>query len=98
MVLADYIVVENLTEFLRCRDTVARLLQRGLVLLVDDVLAQLDALVADEDRRSGNELAHLVLAFAAERAAKRVLRAAADFAHRLDLSRIALLERARFGS
>jgi hypothetical protein len=33
---------------------------------VDDVLAQLDALVADEHSRSGNELAHLVLVFAAE--------------------------------
>src|SRR5215470_1920588 len=98
MVLANHIVVENLAEFLRCRDAVAGLLQRGLGILVDDVLAQLDALVADEDRRSGNELAHLVLVLAAERAAKRVLRAAADFAHRLGLSRIVLLERARFGS
>ncbi len=66
VVLADHIVVENLAEFLRCRDAVARLLQRGLGLLVDDVLAQLDALVADEHTRSGNELAHLVLVFAAE--------------------------------
>jgi hypothetical protein len=36
------------------------------LVLVDDVLAQLDALVADEHGRSGNELAHLARAFATE--------------------------------
>ncbi len=42
-------------------------------LLADDVVAQLDALVADEHRRAGDELAHLVLALAAERAVKQLL-------------------------
>jgi len=65
---------------------------------MDDVLAQLNALVADEPSRSGNKLAHLVLALAAERAVKRALLAARDFAHRLDLPRIVSLEGARFGS
>src|SRR5262249_57163293 len=60
---------------------VARLHQRGLVLLADDVHAQLDALVADEHGRSGNELAHLVLALATERAVERVLGVSADLAH-----------------
>src|SRR5437868_2483715 len=82
MVLADHVVVENLTDFLRRRDAVARLHQRGLVLLTDDVHAQLDALIADEHRRPGDELTHLVLALAAERAVKRILRiATADLAH-----------------
>jgi len=36
--------------------------QRGFVFLADDVHAQFDALVADEHRRTGDELAHLVLA------------------------------------
>src|SRR5205807_4846728 len=82
VVLAYHIVIENLADLLRGRDTVARLDQRGLVLLADDVHAQLDALVADEHRRAGDELAHLVLALAAERAIERVLRiAAADLAH-----------------
>ena len=40
----------------------------GLVLLADDVHAKLDALIADEDRRPGNELAHVMLALSAERA------------------------------
>ena len=70
MVLADHVVVEDLADFLRRRNAVARLHQRGLVLLADDVHAQLDALVADEHGRAGNELAHLVLALAAERASR----------------------------
>src|SRR6516225_492114 len=44
--------------------------------------AQLDALVADENGRAGDELAHLVLALAAERAMERFLGfAAADLVH-----------------
>src|SRR5229473_3162073 len=82
VVLADDVVVEDLADLLRGRNAVARLHQRGLVLLADDVHAQLDALVADEHRRAGDELAHLVLALAAERAVKCVLGlAAADLAH-----------------
>src|SRR4029077_10751891 len=82
VVLADYVVVEDLPDLLRGRNAVARLHQRGLVLLADDVHAQLDALVADKHSRAGNELAHLVLALAAERAEERVLGvAAADLAH-----------------
>src|SRR5262249_35272427 len=65
--LTDDIVIENFAYLLRGRNAVARLHQRGLVLLADDVHAQLDALVADENGRSGDELAHLVLPLAAER-------------------------------
>ena len=82
VILADDVIVEDLADFLRGRDAVARLHQRGFVLLADDVHAEFDALVADEDGRSGNELADLVLTLAAERAVERVLGiAAADFAH-----------------
>src|SRR6185437_8655228 len=66
MVLTDDVVVENLEDFLRRRDAIARLRQRGRLRLTDDVHAQFDALVADEDGRPGNELAHLVLALAAD--------------------------------
>ena len=80
--LADDIVVEDGADLARRRHAVARLHQRGFVLLADDVHAQLDALVADEDRRPGDELADFVLALAAERAVERVLAvAAADLAH-----------------
>src|SRR6266545_7071838 len=91
MVLAYHIVIEDLADFLRRRDAVARFHWRGLVLLADDVHAQLDAFVADVDSWAGNELAQLVLALAAERAIERVLGiAAAGLAHlrtRQDASR-----------
>src|SRR5262249_7681035 len=48
VILTDDIVVEDLAYLLRGRNAVARLHQRGLVLLADDVHAQFDALVANE--------------------------------------------------
>src|SRR6476469_8686812 len=82
VVLTDDIVVEDLTDLLRGRNLVARFRQRRLVLLADDVHAKLDALVANVDGRPSNELAHLVLALAAEGAIERVFRiAAANLAH-----------------
>ena len=41
--------------------------------LSDDINTQFNALVADIDRRTGNKLAHLVLALAAERAIEPIL-------------------------
>ena len=73
VVLADHVVVEHLADVARRRNAVARLDQRRLVLLADDVHAELDAFVADEDGRPGDQLPHLVLALAAERAVERVL-------------------------
>src|SRR5262249_17069400 len=87
VILADDVVVKNFAYFLWGRNAVARLHQRGLVLLADDVHAQFDALVADEHGRTSDELAHLVLALAAERAVKRILGiATADFAHSISPS------------
>src|SRR5262249_51295932 len=82
VVLTDDIVVKNFANLLGRGNAVARLHQRGLVLLADDVHAQFDAFVADENGRAGDELAHLVLALAAERAVERILGiATADLAH-----------------
>src|SRR6185437_16087588 len=82
MILTDDVVVEDFANLLRGRNTVARLRQRGLAFLADDVRTQLDTLVTNEDGRPGNELAHLVLTLAAERAVEWVLGiAAADLAH-----------------
>src|SRR3954453_16731831 len=64
--LADQIIVEVLANFERGRNAVARLHQRGFGLLADDVVAQLDALVADEHGGAGDELPDLVLRLAAE--------------------------------
>jgi len=66
VLLADDIVVEHAADFLRRRHAVARLHERGLVLLADDVHAQLDALVTDEDCGARDQLTHFMLAFAAE--------------------------------
>src|SRR5256884_279979 len=82
VILTDHVVVENLAYLFRGRDAVARRHQRGLVLLADDVHAQFDALVADKHGRTSDELAHLVLTLAAERAVERILGfAAARLAH-----------------
>ena len=45
-----------------------RLLEADLVLFADDVHAQFDAFIADEDGRARNQFADLVLALSAERA------------------------------
>src|SRR5215467_5120968 len=79
VVLTDDIVVEDLADFLGRRNTVTRLHQRGLILLANDIHAQLDALVTNEYGRAGDELTHLVLALAAERAIQRVLRVATAY-------------------
>jgi len=82
VILTYHVVVENLAYLLRARNAVARLHQGGFILLADDVHAQLDALVADKYGRAGDELEHLVLALAAERAMERFLGfAAADLVH-----------------
>ena len=47
---------------------------------MEDILAQLDAFIADVDGWTGDKLAHFMLALAAERAIERIFRFA-DFAH-----------------
>jgi hypothetical protein len=82
VILTDHVVIKNLAYLLRGRDAVARLHQRGFILLADNVHAQFDALVTDKHGWAGDELAHLVLALAAERAVEHILRiASADLAH-----------------
>jgi hypothetical protein len=65
--LADDVLVEELLDFLRDRErrpgAAARL---EAVVVRDDVVADLDALIADEDRRACNELADVVLVLVAE--------------------------------
>jgi hypothetical protein len=57
----------------RCRDLVGTVIALGVVveaLLFHDVVAEVDALVADVDGRAGDQLADLRLGLAAERAAQ----------------------------
>ncbi len=70
--LADDVLVEQRLDLLR-------LGQRGVLLLLehavfgDDVEADVDALVADEDRRTGDQLLDLALALVAETAPQSVV-------------------------
>jgi hypothetical protein len=67
--LADDVLIEDLLDLRRLRHRRRR--GQGLFLVAflgDDVVAEIDALVADVDRRPRDQLAHLVLALAAERA------------------------------
>src|SRR6202022_5162287 len=83
VILADHVIVEHLANVARPGNPVPRLDQSGFVLLTDDVHAELDAFIADEHGRAGDQLSDLVLALAAERAVERVFRvAAAGFGHR----------------
>src|ERR1700722_19905094 len=82
MILADDVIVENLADVSRRRDAITRFAERRLGLFAADILAQLNAFIADEHRRPGDKLADLVLALPAERAIERVLCVAAcDLAH-----------------
>ena len=79
---------------MRGRDVALGLDQRGLGFLANDVVAQLDALVADEHGWAGDELTDLVLRFTAERAVKSALRiAAAQLGHIVLHSRAARVGR-----
>jgi hypothetical protein len=65
--LADHVLVERVLDLTRLRHAGGG--SRGLflpVLLRDDVVAQLDALIADVDGGPSDELLHLALALAAE--------------------------------
>ena len=73
LLLADHVFVENLADVARGRYAVLRLHEVSLMFLANDVHAQLDAFVADEHGRTGDELAHFMLAFAAEGAIQSVL-------------------------
>jgi cell division protein FtsL len=84
--LADDIFVENLLDFVRLRKLVPGALRTVFKLFPNDVVAELDALVANEYRRARDELANLVLALSAEGAVQKfavVMPAAAGvFTHR----------------
>src|SRR6516162_8969912 len=77
MILANDVIIENLVDLPRRRDAVAGFAESGLGLLANDILAQLNAFIADEHRRPRDELTHLVLALTAERAIERILGIAA---------------------
>ena len=72
--LVDDVLVEDALDLHRHGQLVVLLALRArLHLLADDVVAELDALVADVDAGAGDELAHLVLALVTERAVQEAV-------------------------
>jgi hypothetical protein len=82
--LTDDIFIEDFLDFLRLGELVAGALGALLQLFPDYVVAKLDAFVADENARAGDELSNLVLALPTERTVQQlavIMFAARIFAH-----------------
>ncbi len=79
--LPNHVVVEIGLDLRRCRQFALGVLGDCACrqFVANDLVAQLDAFVADKHRRTGNQLLHLVLALAAEGAIKRFLAGCAFF-------------------
>jgi hypothetical protein len=67
-VLADHVLVEDIADLARLREVLQLEGRRRRQLLVDDLVAEIDALVADVDAGSGDQLLDLALRLAAEAA------------------------------
>ena len=69
LLLTNYILVEDFVNFFGDRQLgILTLGTRFLNFFPDDVVTQVYAFVANEDRRASNKLTHFVLAFTAKRA------------------------------
>ena len=79
--LSDHIFVENRFDFLRLRQLIVAAIRAVVELLANNIVTEFNALVADEDRRTRNQLANFVLTFATERTVQQlaVVRFAAGF-------------------
>ena len=72
LLLADDVVVQVLVDLTGLRELVELHLGALRELLLDDLVAEVDALVADVDAGTGDELLDLLLALPAERALEQV--------------------------
>jgi hypothetical protein len=73
-VLADHVLLEDGVDLLRLRQVLEVERGRAGQLLVDDLVAEIDALVADVDAGPGDQLLHLALRLAAETAQELFVR------------------------
>jgi hypothetical protein len=74
VVLADDVLVQDVVDLLRLGEILDVERRRGGELLVDDLVAEIDALVADVDAGAGDQLLHLALGLAAEAAEELLVR------------------------
>src|SRR5690606_10504433 len=91
--LTDHVLVKNPADFFGRRKFVRAAFRLSFLhLLADDVVAQVDAFVADEYGGTGNQFAHFVLAFAAERAIEQLagVLAVAGVSHSIDPIRVGM--------
>ncbi|MCY1183414.1 hypothetical protein D9M73_240330 [compost metagenome] len=91
--LTNDVLVQDAADFFRRRQFMrAAFGLCFLHLLADDVVAQVDALVADKDRGAGNQFAYFMLAFATEGAIEQlaVVLAVAGVSHSFDPNPIGL--------
>jgi hypothetical protein len=72
LLLADDVGVEELEDLLRLRQLVEADLAALAELFLDDLIAEIDALVADVDTGPGDQLLDLLLALPAERTLEEV--------------------------
>jgi hypothetical protein len=74
LVLPDDVLLEDVVDLPRLREVLDVERRRGRELLVDDLVAEIDALVADVDAGAGDQLLDLPLALAAEGAEELFVR------------------------
>src|SRR2546429_7225171 len=72
-VLADNVFVEKSFDLARLGQRRTRGHRLSLLVVADDLVADVDTLIADIHRGPGNELLHFILRLTAERAAQRVV-------------------------
>ncbi|MCY1220294.1 hypothetical protein D9M72_323040 [compost metagenome] len=78
--LADDVFLQEIEDFARLGQFEAAKVRYFREFLFNDLVAELNALVADVDAGPGNELSHLLLALSAERALQQI-RALANPSH-----------------
>jgi hypothetical protein len=73
-VLADDVLVEDVVDLLRLREVLELERRRSGQLLIDDLVAEVDALIADVDAGACDQLLDLPLRLAAEAAQQLLIR------------------------
>jgi len=95
LLLPDDVVIEDLVDLKGLGEVLQLEAGRSGELLVDDLVAEIDALVADVDTRTGDQLFDLSLGLAAEAAEKLLVRIGWACQRnpllRIDVSRSAIL-------